>query len=106
MSVQDETHGTQPSAFASSPAADDPPALASPALRSIRWAAKGEWDKAHELVQEDGGADAAWVHAHLHRVEGDLANAAYWYRKAGRPVAQGDLDAERDAIAAALLKPA
>ena len=48
-------------------------------------------------------ADCAWVHAHLHRVEGDLSNARYWYRQAGKPVATTVLDAEREAITAALL---
>jgi hypothetical protein len=48
-------------------------------------------------------ADCAWVHAHLHRVEGDVSNARYWYGQAGKPAASGALDAERDAIIAALL---
>ena len=48
-------------------------------------------------------ADCAWVHAHLHRVEGDVSNARYWYRQAGKPAASGGLDAEREAIIAALL---
>ncbi len=54
-------------------------------------------------MQELGGADAAWVHAWLHRVEGDLGNAAYWYRRAGRGMARGPTDGEGRAIAAALL---
>ena len=49
------------------------------------------------------GADAAWVHAWLHRVEGDEANAGTWYRRAGRPAARGSLEAEGQAIAEALL---
>jgi hypothetical protein len=75
-----------------------------PALAALWWAAKGaaHWDRAHTLVQDDPGRDAAWVHAHLHRLEGDQDNAAYWYARAGRPVAEGDLSAERDGIAAAL----
>ncbi|WAP68749.1 hypothetical protein [Jiella pelagia] len=59
----------------------------------------GDWDGAHAVVQDDPSADAAWIHAHLHRIEGDLANAAYWYRRAGRPVATSGLDEEREAIA-------
>jgi fatty-acyl-CoA synthase len=55
------------------------------------------------LLRERAKAAAAWVHAHLHRIEGDLANAAYWYGRAGRAVAAGELAAERAAIAAALL---
>ncbi|MCJ2110176.1 hypothetical protein MKK64_02935 [Methylobacterium sp. E-025] len=86
------------------PAADAPPHDLPPALAALWWAAKGpaHWDRAHALVQDAAGADAAWVHAHLHRLEGDPANAAYWYARASRPVATGDLAAERDAIAAAL----
>ena len=59
----------------------------------------GDWDGAHAIVQDDPSADAAWIHAHLHRVEGDLANAAYWYRRAGRPVPTSSLEDERDEIA-------
>ena len=58
----------------------------------------GDWDGAHAIVQDDPSADAAWIHAYLHRVEGDLSNAAYWYRRAGREVATGDLEEERAAI--------
>ena len=91
-----------PSAFNASVAKAAPPDLA-PALQSLWWAGKGDWDTAHKIVMEEEGADAAWVHAYLHRVEGDLPNAGYWYRTAGKPVATGTLDAEWDAIAAALL---
>jgi hypothetical protein len=55
-------------------------------------------------VQNDGSAEAAWVHAHLHRIEGDLANASYWYRKAGQNVSGDDLETERNSIAAELLR--
>jgi hypothetical protein len=79
-----------------------PPAGLSPALEALWWTDRGEWDRAHAIVQDDQGRDAAWVHAHLHRIEGDLGNAAYWYRRAGRPEAQGPFEAERDAIAAGL----
>ena len=79
-----------------------PPALAAP-LAALWWARRGDWDAAHGRVQDEAGADAAWVHAHLHRAEGDAGNAAYWYRRAGRPVAGGPLPAEWDAIATALL---
>lgn len=71
-------------------------------LAALWHAHRGDWDKAHALVQDEAGPDAAWVHAHLHRVEGDAGNAGYWYRRAGRPAASGDLDAERAAIAEAL----
>ena len=72
-------------------------------LAGLWWAAKGDWDKAHMIVQDDEGREAAWVHAYLHRVEGDLPNARYWYRTAGRPTASGSLDQEWAAIVETLL---
>jgi hypothetical protein len=80
-----------------------PPGELSPALEALWWAAKGDWNRAHVLVQNDPSREAAWVHAYLHRLEGDLGNAAYWYRKAGRPEASDPLEVEWEAIAAALL---
>jgi hypothetical protein len=68
--------------------------------------ARGDWDGAHQLAQAEGSADSAWVHAYLHRKEGDVGNAGYWYRRAGRPAAQGDPAAEWAEIAAALLAAA
>jgi len=53
---------------------------------------------------DESGKDCAWVHAYLHRVEGDLGNARYWYRQAQRPVATAPLTAEWDAIAEILLQ--
>ncbi len=77
-------------------------------LAALWWAAKGPansgWDQAHKIVQDEATADAAWVHAYLHRVEGDLGNAGYWYRLAARPVAAGSLEAEWERIASALLE--
>lgn len=55
-----------------------PPADLTPPLIGLWWAKKGDWEKAHATVQADDGAPAAWVHAYLHRVEGDLDNARYW----------------------------
>ena len=72
-------------------------------LAALWWAAKGNWDAAHRIVQDEDDANSAWVHAHLHRVEGDLANADYWYRRAGQPVAIGALEAERDRIVSVLI---
>ena len=79
-----------------------PPGLA-PVLSALWWAKKGDWDAAHRIVMDDDGRDAAWVHAYLHRVEGDLGNAGYWYRRAGQPVATGSLQAEWDKIVSALI---
>jgi hypothetical protein len=78
------------------------PGLDAP-LAALWWAARGGWDAAHRLVQDEATADAAWVHAYLHRVEGDLGNAGYWYRQAGKPVAAGPLETEWEAIASKLL---
>ncbi|MDH4070623.1 MAG: hypothetical protein OEV30_09370 [Ignavibacteria bacterium] len=63
---------------------EDPPGGISGPLLGLWYDRAGEWDKAHEVVQSDGSDDAAWVHAYLHRKEGDLSNAAYWYGRAGR----------------------
>lgn len=65
--------------------------------------AKGDWDAAHRAAQEIDSVSGAWVHAYLHRKEGDQGNAAYWYRRAGKPVARGSLDDEWRQIATALL---
>jgi hypothetical protein len=92
-----------PGSLASSVANAAPPNGLVPTVEALWWAAKGEWDKAHKIVQDDESREAAWVHAYLHRVEGDLPNARYWYSTAGKPVAAGALEAEWQAIAAALL---
>ncbi len=55
-------------------------------LQALWWVKKNEWEKAHNLVQEVNSKDGNWVHAYLHRLEGDIENAGYWYRLAGRPV--------------------
>jgi hypothetical protein len=89
--------------FSQSLSAAHPPGSLDAPLEGLWWAAKGDWDKAHKTVQDDEGRAAAWVHAYLHRVEGDLPNASYWYRTAGRPVATGALDHEWSAIATDLL---
>lgn len=60
----------------------------------------GDWEGAHALAQDDPGAEAAWLHAHLHRIEGDQANAAYWYRRADRDPFDGSIEAERAALRA------
>src|SRR5215218_3715729 len=95
---------SQPSPADSFLSGDTPPSTSARALQALWWAARGSWDRAHSLVQHDGTEDAAWVHAHLHRVEGDLENASYWYRKAGRSSSRDALEAERTSIAAELLQ--
>ncbi|HVX74945.1 MAG TPA: hypothetical protein VHB49_02385 [Bradyrhizobium sp.] len=77
--------------------------LAAP-LAALWWAAKGDWDQAHRIVQDEAGGEAAWVHAYLHRVEGDPGNAGYWYRQAGRPAATDSLEGEWLRIVSALIE--
>ncbi len=81
-----------------------PAAGLAPPLAALWWAAKGDWEAAHKIVQDESTKDAAWVHAYLHRVEGDLSNAGYWYRQAGQPEAKDALEAEWERIVSALSK--
>ena len=89
--------------FKASIAADEPPPELGSAVEALWWEAKGDWTKAHECAQTQEDADGSWVHAYLHRKEGDLDNAGYWYRRAGKTPAAGTLEAEWEAIARALL---
>jgi hypothetical protein len=83
---------------------DDPPRGLSHALCGLWWDAKGDWSKAHESAQQDEGAAGAWVHAYLHRKEGDPSNAGYWYQRAGKGVMKGSLEEEWNQIAGSLLE--
>jgi hypothetical protein len=87
---------------ASTEAAEPPPGLSLP-LRTLWWEAKGDWKRAHECAQEDRTPEGSIVHAYLHRVEGDLANAGHWYSRAGRPAATGPLADEWAALASEFL---
>lgn len=82
---------------------EEPPAGLSPALQALWQEAHGDWDEAHRLAQQQDDRDGAWVHAYLHRKEGDASNAAYWYRRAGRPVSSRAFADEWHEIAGALL---
>ena len=90
--------------FKSSLSQSEPPDGLTPALQALWWDGKGDWAKAHGCVDDEPGEVAAWVHAYLHRKEGDLGNAGYWYGQAGKPVAKVSLEAEWAAITASLLK--
>jgi hypothetical protein len=92
-----------PAAFRQSLRAKAPPADASAALQGLWWAAKDDWEKAHRIVMKGDSQNCAWVHAYLHRLEGDLDNARYWYRQARRKPATHDLSSEWNEIVAALL---
>jgi hypothetical protein len=92
-----------PAAFTRSLGRHEPPARLTQALTALWWAGKDNWSQAHDIAMAGEGADCAWVHAYLHRVEGDLENARYWYRQARKQPAAGSFEAEWSAIAAALL---
>jgi hypothetical protein len=90
-------------AFRTSLERDAPPPDLSVALQALWQDGRGDFDAAHELAQRDEGGEGDWVHAYLHRKEGDASNAAYWYRRARRPFCHDSLETEWEAIAAALL---
>ena len=90
-------------AFKDSLQGHGPPAGLGAALDALWHAAKGDWDKAHRLAQAQKDAAGAWVHAYLHRVEGDLSNAGHWYRRSGKTPSGAPLQQEWDEIAGALL---
>src|ERR1044072_1807671 len=80
--------------FRDSVLTDQPPADLNFALSGLWWDAKGDWTKAHESAQQDEGPAGAWGHAHLHRKEGDMSNAGYWYGRAGKPQSHIPLEGE------------
>jgi len=93
-----------PAAFRRTLSLAAPPAALAAPLAALWWSKRGDWDRAHRIVMDEASRDAAWVHAYLHRVEGDTGNAGYWYAQARRQAAHGDFDAEWEAIVVALLK--
>jgi hypothetical protein len=72
-------------------------------LRALWWASKADWQKAHDLVEGLSSPEAAWIHAYLHRWEGDTGNARYWYNRANKPVCTDALNTERIYITQCLL---
>ncbi|GIV08092.1 MAG: hypothetical protein KatS3mg019_0183 [Fimbriimonadales bacterium] len=89
--------------FKASLTSDTPPSVPTPLL-GLWYDALGDWDRAHQTVQDDPSAASAWVHAYLHRKEGDITNAHYWYRRAGKPPYNGSLESEWEQIVQALLE--
>ena len=81
----------------------EPPQSASLLVAALWHDARDDWNRAHQIAQDIENEDAAWVHAYLHRKEGDLGNAAYWYRRARRPVCDIPLESEWTEIVASLL---
>jgi hypothetical protein len=90
-------------AFEASLTNSAPPPNLHPLVLALWHERRGDWRRAHEIAQDIDGDDAAWVHAYLHRREGDLPNARYWYCHAGKPPENGSLDDEWRVIAEALL---
>lgn len=72
---------------------ENPPNV-EPLLAALWYDGKGNWDKAHSIVQELNGTEACWIHAYLHRKEGDIGNAGYWYNRAGKAPPETDLQVE------------
>ncbi len=89
-------------AFKASTKKNNPPRGISPYLEAMWYQANGNWDEAHRIAQSEKSPAGSWVHAHLHRVEGDIGNASYWYRLADRTVCTSSLGDEWEEIVAAL----
>ncbi|GEP96222.1 hypothetical protein [Chitinophaga cymbidii] len=83
---------------------DQPPAGLRPVLEAMWWDGKGDWDRSHDIAQEVHSAEGSWVHAYLHRKEGDRGNAAYWYARAGKSMPGGSLEAEWEQVVTVLLR--
>jgi hypothetical protein len=73
-------------------------------LQALWYEKKGNWDKAHQIVQNASDVDSAWVHAYLHRKEGDDSNARYWYRRSSQAEFKGELSQEWEQIVSDLLQ--
>ena len=89
--------------FINSTKEDAPPQSLSEPLQAMWYARKGDWEIAHNIAQSIGTELGSWIHAYLHRVEGDLSNADYWYKRAGKPTHSGSTDAEADNIINSIL---
>lgn len=80
-----------------------PPQGLTPCLQALWWDGKGNWQKAHDIIEHIDNDTAAWVHAYLHRKEGDNGNARYWYARAGRKMPGVSLKEEWEAMVNELL---
>ncbi|MEO8961934.1 MAG: hypothetical protein ABI325_08640 [Ginsengibacter sp.] len=89
--------------FKESLTANKPPDDASIYLKALWHDAKGDWNTAHNLIQDAEDNNASWIHAYLHRKEGDISNAGYWYRRAGKKMPEISLEKEWENIADDLL---
>ena len=91
------------SSFKESLSGNEPPQNCSVYLKTLWYDAKGEWDKAHKLIQDFEDRNASWIHAYLHRKEGDTGNADYWYSCAGKKRPSVSLEKEWEEIVTALM---
>ncbi len=82
-------------AFLESVSLAEPPEVLSEKLKALWFAQKGDWERSHTVAQDIHDADGSWIHANLHREEGDLGNAQYWYRSSGRSMAGDTVEEER-----------
>lgn len=89
--------------FLASLESETPPEKIDRELKALWWDAKGNWGKAHRIIQVMNNTTASWVHAYLHRKEGDLSNASFWYTSAGRKMPEIALEDEWKEIVKAIL---
>ncbi len=82
----------------------EPPTGISNELLSLWYDAKDNWDKAHAIIQKEESADAFWIHAYLHRKEGDISNAEYWYQNTGKQRPKYSLHNEWEKICKSIVK--
>ncbi len=82
---------------------DEMPQGLSLPIQAMWFAGKNQWEKSHDIAQDLLTSDGSWIHAYLHRLEGDTGNAAYWYRKAGKSFPSQSLTDEWETIVTALL---
>ena len=82
---------------------DVPPQELNKLLTAMWYDFRGDWDTAHSIAQDIPDSDGSWIHAYLHRKEGDQANASYWYSRAGKPKPNISLEKEREQITIFLL---
>src|SRR5687767_11265307 len=99
----EEGHEMDLRSFRDSVDEPEPPNGLSLALQALWWDAKGDWEKAHHCAQERDDEAGMWVHAYLHRKEGDLSNADYWYRRCRKTPPKASLDEEWQSLARSFL---
>ncbi|MEJ1240689.1 hypothetical protein WBG78_21270 [Chryseolinea sp. T2] len=81
----------------------NPPSSLPVLLKAMWFEGKGDWHTAHELAQDVHTREGSWIHAYLHRKEGDVGNAGYWYSRAGRSMPTQSLEKEWESITRELL---